>query len=274
LIYAAFTVWLFLALFAGRGVYALWTRLVRPTWVNWALLPGTIVSEMAYIFGCLVTGGEIRRASLMPGGSARGRASGSAAPGTQMTPRWKTVGPTVASLISVLICAAALVAAVALVGEPVMEAFRESGGMWKAESLPTELPRNWNGFWEQAVTHVWMLRRICETWGGLDWLNWRVPLFVYLTVCLSVRLAPVGRPLRPTLAAVVGVAAGVAVAGLISERSARFMEQRVWHPLAYVWTTLLAVLVGTLVLHGFVAVIRARAGEKGHGRSVRLADGD
>ena len=65
MIYATFTVWLFLVLFVGAGVYRLWSGMVRPAWVNWALLPGTVVSEMAYIFGCLITGGAIRRATLL-----------------------------------------------------------------------------------------------------------------------------------------------------------------------------------------------------------------
>ena len=100
MIYAAFTLWLFLALFAGRGVYRLWTRLVPPAAVNWTLLPGTIISEMAYIFGCLVTGGEIRHARLIPAGRGRGRGTEGAEPQTQTSPRWSFFGPTVASLIS------------------------------------------------------------------------------------------------------------------------------------------------------------------------------
>ena len=83
MIYAAFTLWLVLILFAGIGVYRLWTKLVKPAWVNWALLPGTVVSEMAYIFGCLITGGEIRRAKLMPdGGGRKGNTDGE--PATQV----------------------------------------------------------------------------------------------------------------------------------------------------------------------------------------------
>ncbi len=76
MIYATFSVWLVLTLFAGMGVYRLWTRLVKPTYVHWALLPGTIVSEMAFIFGCLITGGEVKRAKLIEGpGGGKGKSS-------------------------------------------------------------------------------------------------------------------------------------------------------------------------------------------------------
>ena len=56
MVYVEFTVWLLLIVFCSIAVYRLWTGMVRPAWVNWVLLPGTVVSEMAYIFGCLITG--------------------------------------------------------------------------------------------------------------------------------------------------------------------------------------------------------------------------
>ena len=78
MIYAAFSVYLLGILFTAMGVYRLWAGIVKPGRVNWALLPGTVVAEMAYIFGSLITGGEIRRAKLMDagkGGPGRGKSS-------------------------------------------------------------------------------------------------------------------------------------------------------------------------------------------------------
>ena len=254
MIYAAFTLWLVLILFAGIGVYRLWTKLVKPAWVNWALLPGTVVSEMAYIFGCLITGGEIRRAKLMPdGGGRKGDADGE--PTTEATSGVKYVGPVVAALVAIVACAGAILAARALLGEPVIERFITADGSLRQAALPKELPANWNALWEQVATHEHLLRRMCETWTGVDWLNWRVPLFVYLSLCLAVRLSPVRRPARPTLAAVVLIAAMIAMTGLIWPRFGNLMED-VWPLLTYVWAILLFLLVVTLLLRGVVALVR------------------
>ena len=73
MIYAAFTVYLLLIIAMGLGIYRQWTSLVKPAIVHWALLPGTFVSEVAYIIGCLITGGEIKRAKLMDNGGAAGK---------------------------------------------------------------------------------------------------------------------------------------------------------------------------------------------------------
>ena len=99
-----------------------------------------------------------------------------------------------------------------------------------------------------------LLRRMCETWGELDWFNWRVPLFVYLSLCLSIQLSPVRRRIRATLAAVIAIAAMIAVTGLIWRRFAHLM-QSIWPMLTYVWASLLFLLVLTLVILGVVSLV-------------------
>ncbi len=261
LIYAAFTFWLLLILFAGIGVYRQWARLVKPSRVSWALLPGTVISEMAYIFGCLITGGEIRRAKLIPprdgkGGEAESEPTAEAAAGL------KFVGPIVAALLAIVACGAAIVAVHALLGEPVIRQFRVgTHGLLPVAALPKELPTSWDGLWGQVEGQVSLLRRMCETWGGAKWTNWRVPLFVYLSLCLSVRLSPVRRPVRPTLGAVVAIAAAIALVGLIWRRFDGLMED-IWPLLTYVWASLLFMLVITLLLRGIAALVRILAGKE------------
>jgi len=260
LIYAAFTFWLLMILFAGVGVYRLWTWLAKPTWVNWVLLPGTVVSEMGYIFGCLVTGGEIRRARLLP--QAKGNGGKEGEPQTEASAGVKYVGPIVASLISILACGASILASHALLGKPVIDVFATSGGIMQPAALPQELPAGWQGFWDQATRQVWLLRRMCETWGQINWLDWRVPLFVYVSLCLSVRLSPVSRPIRASLAAAVAVAAVIAATGLGWPRFSSLM-QAVWPLLTYVWASLLFLLAVTLLGLGLVRLGRALASKDG-----------
>ena len=254
MIYATFTLWLLLVLLVGTGTYRLWSRLAKPAWVNWALLPGSIVSEMAYIFGCLITGGEIRHAKILPG-KPDGRTHDDGQPGTEAAPRLKLIGPVVASAFAIVACAAAILVVHALLGEPVIAEFA-GGGLATAEQLPKALPTSWDGFWDQAKDQAELLKRMCEALADVRWANWRVPLFVYLALCLSIRLAPTGKPVRPTLAAAVALAALIALIAAVSTRFRGLIEE-LWPLLTYVWTSLLAVLVVTLLATGVAALVRA-----------------
>ena len=268
MIYAALTLWLLGILAMGFGIHRLWSAMLRAQWVNWALLPGTIVSEMAYIFGCLIMGGEIRRAKLLdlPGGKTAGPRGGKSSsssdgePATEAAPRWKVAGPLVASLLSLAACMAGILIAHSLLGGPVIREFITGEGHLSSAGLPRALPTSWTDFWSQAEWQVALLHRMAETCGQVDWFNWRVPLFVYLSLCLSIRLAPVGRPVRPTLAAAVAIAAVIAVAGLLSTRFDGLTSD-VWPLVTYVWSSLLLLLVGSLVARGLVGLVRVLIGK-------------
>ena len=263
--YAAFAVWMLLLVFMGMGVYKLWSRLVPAAWVNWVLLPGTIVSEMAYIFGCLITGGEIRRAKLLISprtAGGRRRPGDDSAPTTEATQRLKVLGPLIASLLSIVACGAAIVLVHSLLGEPVIESFYLVDGLFSVTYLEKSLPSGWAAMWDQLGRQLDMLRRMCETWGEVDWLDWRVPLFVYLAACLSIRLTPVGRDLRFTLGAAVIFVDLIAGVGVLSDRFTHLVED-IWPLLTYVYATLLFLLTLTLTLQGAVFLVRALMGKGG-----------
>ena len=253
MVYVEFVVWMVLIVFCGIGVYRLWARMVRPSWLAWALLPATIVSEMAYIFGCLITGGEIRRARLLSASE-----DSDSEPTTEAAPRWKVVGPVVAALLAILACGAAIGLADRLLGEPVMKEFRFARSLADPADQPAALT-SWDAFWLRLDNQLKLLRGMCETFVRLDWLNWRVPLFVYLAACLSVRLAPVRRPVRATLAAVGIMAVAIVLIGAASTRFSELLEM-VRPILTYVWGILLVLLAGTLVVWGVVGLVRALAG--------------
>lgn len=255
MIYAAFTLWLFLIVFLGLGVHRLLSQMLKPAWINWALLPGTVVSEMAYIFGCLITGGEIRRAKIMPT-SPGSRSRDDGEPTTESTAKLKVIGPVVAALIAMVACAGSIVVAGSLLGGPVMDEFSVRG-----ESLPKSLPTDWGLLWGQINQQVGLLRQTCEALARLDWLDWRVPLFVYLGMCLALRLAPVRRDLRPTLAAAVVIAGVIAIVGGISSRFAGLMRD-IWPLLAYVYATLLLLLIAVLLVRGVVLLSQVLVGKR------------
>jgi hypothetical protein len=256
LLYAAFALWLMLIVLTAVGVQRLWAALVRPVWVQWALLPGTLVAQMAYIFGALITGGEIRRARLLP---RKGDRTSPDAPAAEASPRVKFLGPAVASLMVLLACGGGILLANWLLGDTVIQQFVLSRGVLGMPKLAQELPTSWTALWDQLAGQVRLLQRMFETLGGVDWLDWRTPLFVYLAACLSVRLGPAGRDLRPALAAVLFVAAVIAVVGLVSDGFERLLLD-LWPLLTYVWANLLVLLTVTLLVRGAVALIRVISG--------------
>ncbi len=257
MVYVELVIWLLLIVFCGMGVYRLWAQVLRPAWLGWVLLPGTLVSEMAYIFGCLITGGEVRRAKLL---SDRGDAD-SGEPTTQAAPRWKVLGPILAALVAILACGAAIGLADWLLGEPVMREFRFARELADPADQPAVLA-SWDALWGRMENQLRLLRRMCETLARLDWLNWRVPLFVYLATCLSIRLAPVRRDPRATLAAAGIVAVAIVLIGAVTTRFDQIL-QAVRPVLTYVWGNLLLLLAVSLLARGLIALARVLAGRAG-----------
>ncbi len=243
----------------------MWSALGKPMWVNWALLPGTLVAQMAYIFGCLITGGEVRSAKIAP---TKGDGAGGA-PKMADSPKLKVIGPVVSSLMVLVACGAATLAVHKALGKPVMERFSGdessvfSYSKTSSTELPKDLPRSWQTGWELAGQQLQLVKHTCETWWGLEWANWRVALFVYLAICLAVRLGPVSQPIRPTLAAVCAIAGVIAIIGATSKGFSDLMDD-IWPLLTYVWATLLTLLAGTLAVLGAVELWRILTGkEKG-----------
>ncbi len=261
-IYIWFSVYLVLLIFLGAGVFTLLSRLSSAAIIHWLLLPGTIVSEMAYILGCLITGGEVKRAKIMPEKGAKG---GSGQPATEATPKLKFFGPVVAAMLSIVVCSAGIVAAHHLLDpkDTLTQSF-DSGRMRLPAGVETgDGPLD--TLWRQLHAQVDMLKQITQTLRDAKWLNWRVPLLVYLTICLGVTLCPARRPLRASLVAIVFIAAGIAVAGAIWKQLRGSIQTDIWPLLSFVWALLLLVLVLCLLISGVVGLMQALGGKSAKG---------
>ncbi len=265
--YAWFSVWLLLTIFMGMGIFTLLARLTKPVVVTCLLLPGTIVSELAYILGCLITGGEIRRSRIMP--ESKGGDGGQ--PVTEAQSRLGFFGPLVASTFAIVACGAAILAVNKYVdkGDVVHQFALKSDGLLPPkgsfdEKAPASGAAAVNYFWKLVHSQVDLLKRSTDVLGELKWKEWKVPLFVYLSLCLGVRLSVATRPVRPTLAAVVLIAGGIAITGALWDKFSDLMSD-VWPLLSYVWGLLLLTLVATLLLSGLVALLKALAGKSGGG---------
>jgi hypothetical protein len=255
-----------LTIFLGMGVFALLAKLTKPVVVACLLLPGTIVSELAYIFGCLITGGEIRRSKIMPDS----KASDGGQPTTEAQSKLGFFGPLIASTFAIVACGAAIVTVNHYMGKSVVHQFAiQSDGMLPPkgsfnEKAPSTAAAAVNYFWKLVHSQVDLLKRSTDVLSELKWKDWKVPLFVYLSLCLGVRLSVATRPVRPTLAAVVLIAGGIAITGALWKKFSDLMND-VWPLLSYVWGLLLLALVATLLLSGLAALFKALAGKSGGG---------
>jgi hypothetical protein len=236
MIHLAFAIWMMLILLMGMVLYRLWTRLLGHRLVDWLLLPGTVVSELAYANGLLLMG---RPAA----GGIISHAGNSYAPGQVPTGKYAWAVSAIASLVALIgSCAVAVLVAKSL-GRGVLVHFVLP---WN-ETLPTELPRDLR-FLSQQGRLVGLLAR--SLWQQ-DWLDWRTGAFVYLSICLAVRLGVVRHDWRVALASGAGLLGLLAGLGALGVDVAGPMEDA-WPLLSYIWTLLLSLLALTLLIRGAI----------------------
>ena len=262
MIYAAFIMWFFLLIFIGIGVYHIAARLIGGRAVSWILLPGTLISEMAWILGALVTGGEVRKARLI-------QADGGSAEGTESQGGLK-IGPLVSALLAIVACATAVVLLDRWLGQSVLWAFSVDLAILPREVLPQALPGSWDAFWQIVSDQPILMKRICETFGELTWSEWQTPVFIYLSVCLAVRLAPARRNLRATLGAVVVLSILIGLTGLVWKDFADSI-QNLWRLLTYLYALVLTLLGAMLLAWAAVSLVRVFTGKSGRRRRHRAS---
>ena len=105
-----------------------------------------------------------------------------------------------------------------------------------------------------------LLRRMAETLNHVDWKDWHVPVFLYLSTALAVRLGPVSRPLRPTMIGAAAAAAAVALIAMFTTGQ-NDLFTRIWPIMTYMWALLVLLLVITLLARGAVGLIGVLGGK-------------
>ena len=247
MLYAAMTVWLLVIVLAAWGVHQLWSGLVKPRVVNMVLLPGTLVAQLGHVLGLLVTGGTVNDTTLY-------KDDETAAPEQTRDPkpRVPVIGPVVVGLLPILACATAIYFTARYLGEAVVpEMNRET----VASALPSTLP----GFWELLRNSITLAEITLAAAVQSDFANWHVWLFLYLLICLTVRMAPFRGNLRGSLGAIL-------VLGLITfavSRLATSTPDRIasgWAVLSLSVGTLLVLLLFSLLVRGGVGLFKLLAG--------------
>ena len=243
MLYAALTFWLLVIVFSAWGVHCLWSRLIKPRAVNTVLLPGTLIAQLGHVLGLLVTGNPVRNTTLM-GDDEKGEPTAD----TPEKQRIPVIGPVLIGLLPLVACATCLYIAAASLGRSVLVE-----GV--SPHLPEALPLTLAGLWELLRTSVTASENMLNSILSGDRLSWATWVFLYLAVCLTVRMTPFEGNRRGAIGAI--VLSGLVIALLATVISG--VEGAVrssWPILSFAVGMLLFLLLISLLVSGVVGLIR------------------
>ena len=248
MLYAALTFWLLVSVLTAWGVHRLWCGIVKPKFVNAALLPGTLIAQTGHVFGLLITGAPVRSASLYSldeGGES------------EMTPTPDTkipiIGPVVVGLFPLTACAAAIYCVANSLGGPIIANLTTHT---VGPTLPTTIP----GMWQFLRDQITLVESIVSAIATADLANWRTIAYLYLLTCFAVRIAPVGGNLRGVLGAILVLGVGGAIVGMLLDVGSSSASDA-WAVLNLTVAMLLCLLLISLLVRGGFGLVRMlRAG--------------
>ncbi|MFH0982578.1 MAG: hypothetical protein V2A79_13725 [Planctomycetota bacterium] len=247
MLYAAMTFWLLVIVLSAWGVHQLWSGLVKPRVVNTVLLPGTLMAQLGHVLGLLVTGGTVNNTTLY-----KDDETGAPEQTRNPRPRVPIIGPVVVGMLPILACATAIYFVAQHLGGPVVNEMNR-------ETVPRVLPSTLPGGWELLRHALTLAETTLAAALDSDFGDWHVWLFLYLLVCLSVRMAPFPGNLRGSLGAILVLGL---VTFLVSQLAAATPEniERGWHVLSLSVGTLLVLLLFSLLVRGGVGLVKLLAG--------------
>lgn len=249
-LYAALTFWLVVIMFSAWGVHELWGALVKPRVVNSVLLPGTLVAQLGHVLGLLLSGSSVKNTALM-GDDEKGDPK-SETPDTQRLP---IVGPILVGLLPLVACAVCLGVATHLWGGSVLGGDAAAAGMQLPQALPTTL----GGVWDLLRGSVDLMEQLLSAILTSDLPNWPTVLFLYLAVCLTVRMAPFKGNRQGAIGAIFLAAIVISVLASLVPAVREFVEVSSWPILSFAVGMLLFLLLVSLVISGLVGFVRILA---------------
>ncbi len=245
MLYAALTFWLLVIVFAAYGVYQLWAGLIRPKVINAILLPGTLVAQLGYILGLLITGGTVNNARLI-----KDDETGEPAPPSDST-QIPVIGPILTALLPILACGLATYGVLATIGAQVLQ---DSAAPQASASLPTSL----QAFWDLLHSAVTLVEQVAAAVVHSDFGLWQTWVFLYLIICLTVRMAPLPGLRRGAVGAILLLGLIAAVAGMATQVGAQTVRA-LWDTLSFAAGNLLLLMMVTLMVRAIIGLLRILA---------------
>ena len=75
-------------------------------------------------------------------------------------------------VVFLVLAGGAILLAHKLFGQGVIAQFYTADGLLAPAELPKTTPGSWDIFWNQISGQVSLVRRMCETYGRVNWLSW------------------------------------------------------------------------------------------------------
>ncbi len=242
MLYAAMVFWLMVLVFAAYGTHQLWAGMMKPNVLNIVLLPGTLIAQAGRIVGMLVTGAQINNAALLTTADQSKTTKSKAS-----QPKIPVIGPVLIALLPMLTCGFAIHMVVTTIGQNVLTL--------PTESTSNTLPLTFNSLWELLRSTIGVAEHVTGIVLSSDFRNWQTWLFVYLIICLTVRLAPMPGAHRGAIGAVLLIGVLISVVGRFAETSEGTIEG-LWDLLNFSVGCLLCLLLLSLIVRGGVGLFR------------------
>ncbi|MEK6643132.1 MAG: hypothetical protein AABZ08_04430 [Planctomycetota bacterium] len=242
MVFVTTTIWLAVAILLAWGVLSIWSGMTQPKTLNVALLPGTLAASLGRIVALLITGATLPE----PQKNTPGKPP---SPAPEPQPKMKVVGPILVALIPMLLLGGMLYVVVARLGGPVVSHV-------PADPLPKELPITLAAFWSQIRGLVTLCEKTLDAVLAAEASPYRVALFVYLMICLTVRLAPGPGNLKGHLLAVAAMGGAAILGGTLTP----LIEEKVvalWPLLCLVVAWLMLLLFGSLIAKAVITSARS-----------------
>ncbi len=243
MLYAATAFWLIVIVLSAWGVHLIWGQMAKPRIVNVVLLPGTLVAQMGHVLGLLVTGATVTNTTLI-----KDDETGDPEQTAEPRPRIPFIGPVIIGMLPLIMCASAIYGVGRLLGGATVG---ELTGTQVSRSLPYSIV----AFWETMRDLINQMETVSLAIRSLDLGDWHAIAFVYLTVCLSVRMAPFPGTLRGSLAAILTLAILAAVIASFANFPRTIIETG-WSTISLAVAMLMLLLLVSLLIRGLVALVR------------------
>ncbi|MEP0843293.1 MAG: hypothetical protein HRF43_11365 [Phycisphaerae bacterium] len=247
--YASITFWLLVVIFCALGVHRLWSSMIQPRIVNSILLPGTLVAQLGHVLGLLVTGGTVNNTSLIKDDDSGGPQT---PPETQT--RIPVLGAIMIALLPLAGCAAAIYWVSSYFGGPIL------AGMAAAAPAGLELPLSLGAFFDTLRAAVTLVQQLVLSVQAGDYHDWRTWLFLYLAVCLTVRMAPLTGNLRGSIGAILMTGLLAFLVGQVM-RSPSALMSGAWPLIVFSVAVLLFLLMVSLLAKGAVLLVKTLQGQ-------------
>ena len=248
MLYVAMTFWLMVIVFCAWGVHQLWSGLIRPRTVNSILLPGTLVAQLGHVLGLLVTGATVSNTTLYKDESGEPEMTKDA------KPKIPLIGPVIIGLLPLLACATAIFFVAQYLGGGMVDQATQ-------KSVAAALPESMPGVWQLLRDQVTLAENALDAARSADTGRWQAWLFIYLLICLTVRMAPFPGTMRGSLGAILLLGVGAWAIGMVVPASGSAILGG-WPIMSLSVASLSFLLLASLAVRGGVGLMRMLLGNK------------